>query len=46
MTLKKPSRAGLMALAALVIGLILADGALAQTAAPAAPAARAAGAEA
>ncbi len=39
MTLKKLSGAGLIALAALVVGLILADGALAQTAAPAAPAA-------
>jgi ammonium transporter, Amt family len=39
MTLKKLSGAGLIALAALIIGLILADGALAQTTAPAAPAA-------
>jgi ammonium transporter, Amt family len=39
MTLKKISGAGLIALAALIIGLILADGALAQTTAPAAPAA-------
>jgi ammonium transporter, Amt family len=39
MTLKKFSRAGLIALAALVVGLIFADGALAQTVAPAAPAA-------
>jgi ammonium transporter, Amt family len=39
MTLKKFSGAGLIALAALIIGLILADGALAQTTAPAAPAA-------
>ncbi len=38
MTLMKPSRAGLITLAALIIGLILADGALAQTP-PAAPAA-------
>jgi len=37
MTLTKPSRAGLIALAALILGLIVADGALAQTAAPAAP---------
>jgi Amt family ammonium transporter len=36
MTLTKPSRAGLIALAALTIGLIMADGALAQTP-PAAP---------
>jgi len=39
MTLKKISSAGLLALAALIIGLIIADGAFAQTAAPAAPAA-------
>jgi Amt family ammonium transporter len=39
MTLKKFSGAGLIALAALIIGLLLADGALAQTTAPAAPAA-------
>jgi Amt family ammonium transporter len=39
MTLKKFSGAGLIALAALILGLILADGALAQTTAPAAPAA-------
>jgi len=38
MTLKKFSRAGLIALAALIFGLILADGALAQTTAPAAAA--------
>jgi ammonium transporter, Amt family len=37
MTLKKFSGAGLIALAALILGLILADGALAQTVAPAAP---------
>ena len=36
MTLKKISSAGLIALAALTVGLIVADGALAQTAAPAA----------
>jgi ammonium transporter, Amt family len=35
MTLMKPSRAGLITLAALIIGLILADGALAQTPPPA-----------
>jgi Amt family ammonium transporter len=39
MTLKKFSGAGLIALAALILGLILADGALAQTTAPAAAAA-------
>jgi len=39
MTLKKFFGAGLIALAALIIGLIMADGALAQTVAPAAPAA-------
>ena len=39
MTLKKISSAGLIALAALIIGLIIADGAFAQTVAPAAPAA-------
>ena len=39
MTLKKISSAGLLALAALIIGLIIADGAFAQTAAPAAAAA-------
>jgi Amt family ammonium transporter len=39
MTLKKFSGAGLIALAALIIGLILADGALAQAPAPAAAAA-------
>jgi len=38
MTLKKFSSAGLIALAALIIGLIIADGALAQTVAPAAAA--------
>ena len=38
MTLKKFSSAGLIALAALAIGVIVADGALAQTAAPAAAA--------
>jgi Amt family ammonium transporter len=38
MTLKKFSGAGLIALAALILGLILADGALAQTTAPAAAA--------
>ncbi|MBI1205236.1 MAG: ammonium transporter [Rhodopseudomonas sp.] len=38
MTLKKISSAGLLALAALIIGLIMADGAFAQTAAPAAAA--------
>ncbi len=38
MTLKKFSGAGLIALAALIIGLMLADGALAQTTAPAAAA--------
>jgi Amt family ammonium transporter len=38
MTLTKPSRAGLIAFTALILGLIVADGALAQTAAPAAPA--------
>jgi Amt family ammonium transporter len=38
MTLKKISSAGLLALAALIIGLIIADGAFAQTAAPAAAA--------
>lgn len=38
MTLKKFSSAGLIALAALIIGLIVADGALAQTVAPAAAA--------
>jgi Amt family ammonium transporter len=37
MTLKKFSGAGLIALAALILGLILADGALAQTTAPAVP---------
>ena len=36
MTLKKISSAGLIALAALTVGMIVADGALAQTAAPAA----------
>jgi ammonium transporter, Amt family len=35
MTLMKPSRAGLITLAALILGLILADGALAQTPPPA-----------
>ena len=40
MTLKKISSAGLLALAALIIGLIIADGAFAQTAAPAAAARR------
>jgi Amt family ammonium transporter len=45
MTFKKISSAGLIALAALTVGLIVADGALAQTAAPAAaPAAAAAAA--
>ncbi len=39
MTFKKISSGGLLALAALTVGLIVADGALAQTAAPAAPAA-------
>ncbi|MCF8476978.1 MAG: ammonium transporter [Pseudolabrys sp.] len=39
MTLKKISSAGLIALAALTVGLIIADGAFAQTVAPAAPAA-------
>jgi Amt family ammonium transporter len=39
MTLKKISSAGLIALTALTVGLIIADGALAQTAAPAAAAA-------
>jgi len=39
MTLKRFTGAGLIALAALIIGLIVADGALAQTVAPAAPAA-------
>ncbi len=39
MTLKKLSGAGLIALAALIIGLMFADGALAQTTAPAAAAA-------
>src|SRR3569832_2127752 len=39
MTFKKISSAGLLALAALTVGLIVADGAFAQTAAPAAPAA-------
>jgi Amt family ammonium transporter len=39
MTLKKFSGAGLIALAALIIGVLLADGALAQQAAPAVPAA-------
>ena len=38
MTLKKISSAGLIALAALIIGLIIADGAFAQTTAPAAAA--------
>jgi Amt family ammonium transporter len=38
MTLKKISSAGLLALAALIIGLIIADGAFAQTTAPAAAA--------
>jgi Amt family ammonium transporter len=42
MTLKKISGAGLIALAALTVGLIVADGALAQTAAPAPAAAAAA----
>jgi ammonium transporter, Amt family len=42
MTLKKISSAGLLMLAALIIGLIIADGAFAQTAAPAAPPAAAA----
>ena len=37
MTLKKISSAGLIALAALIIGLIIADGAFAQTAAPPLP---------
>jgi len=37
MTLTKPSRAGLIALAALAAGALLTDGALAQTPAPAAP---------
>ena len=46
MTLKKISGAGLIALAALAVGLIVADGALAQTAAPAANAAPAAAAAA
>jgi Amt family ammonium transporter len=46
MTLKKISGAGLIALAALTVGLIVADGALAQTAAPAANAAPAAAAAA
>ncbi len=46
MTLKKISSAGLLALAALTAGLIVADGALAQTAAPAADAAPAAAAAA
>jgi Amt family ammonium transporter len=46
MTLKKISGAGLIALAALTVGLIVADGALAQTAAPAADAAPAAAAAA
>jgi Amt family ammonium transporter len=36
MTFKKFSRAGLLALAALIVGLVIADGSFAQTAAPAA----------